>query len=283
MKVVVASGKGGTGKTSVAVNLAQVLDFPVQLLDCDVEEPNAHLFLLGKKISEEVVNTLVPEINAALCNSCDECVQACQFNALASIGKVPLLFSELCHGCGACAIVCQQQAISEIPNRIGVIRSRVAGHITLKSGHLDVGISMTSSLVNAVKASADKQIRSILDAPPGTACQAVASMRGADFVLLVTEPTPFGLHDLKLAVETARELQLAMGVVINRMGIGDDCVQRYCAQERIPVLLEIPNDRRIAEAYSRGELIVDVLPEYARLFEKLWQRISQSVGSKEIA
>ena len=274
MIVAIASGKGGTGKTSISVNLARVLDKRVQLLDCDVEEPNAHLFLQALPSSEEIISISIPKIDATRCDACDQCVSFCQFNALASIGKVPLLFPELCHGCGGCTLVCPQKAISEKEHRIGVVQSRQIGHITLKSGYLDVGISMASSLVHAVKARIDENIPAILDAPPGTACQAVATLRDADFVLLVTEPTPFGLHDLMLAVETARALRLAFGVVINRMGIGDHRVQRYCAAENIPILLEIPDDRRIAEAYSRGQVIVDALPEYRAQFERLWQAIT---------
>lgn len=273
MILAVASGKGGTGKTSISVNLAKVLGFPVLLLDCDVEEPNAHLFLQGSLINEEEVNIAVPEIDPIACNACDECVDFCQFNALASFCSIPLVFSELCHGCGGCIQVCPRGAIREKDFRIGVVKTFVDENITLKSGSLDVGVSLASALISAVKARLENGITAILDAPPGTACPAVATLRGVDFVLLVTEPTPFGLHDLKLAVDTVRELRLPFGVVINRVGIGDDRVQRYCAEENIPVLLEIPDDRRIAEAYSRGELIVEALPEYRSHFERLWQAI----------
>jgi len=278
MILAVASGKGGTGKTSISVNLAKVLGFPVQLLDCDVEEPNAHLFLRGKLIGEEEINIAVPQINSAACNACDECVKFCQFNALASFCGTPLVFPELCHGCGGCTLVCPRDAIRETDFRIGVVRTFVDNNITLKSGCLDIGVSLASALVHSVKDRLEKDINAILDAPPGTACPAVATLRGVDYVLLVTEPTPFGLHDLKLAVDTVRELRLPFGVVINRVGIGDDRVHRFCAEEYIPVLLEIPDDRRIAEAYSRGELIVDALPEYRAHFERLWQAIMRETG-----
>lgn len=278
MILAIASGKGGTGKTSVSVNLARVLDAPVHLLDCDVEEPNAHLFLKGTLTGEEEVTVAVPEIDPELCNACDECVEFCQFNALASVGKAPMLFPELCHGCGGCMRVCPHDAISEKQHRIGTVKTYQAGGITLSSGCLDVGVSLASTLVHAVKNRLNGNAMAILDAPPGTACPAVATLRGADFAVLVTEPTPFGLHDLTLAVDTVRELKLAFGVVINRVGIGDDRVQRYCADENIPVLLEIPDDRRIAEAYSRGELIVDALPEYRAHFTRLWQAIENSMA-----
>ncbi len=277
MIVAIASGKGGTGKTSLAVNLARTLErsyaMPVQLLDCDVEEPNAHLFLDGTPLGEETINIAVPDFDPDQCDACDKCVEFCQFNALASVGKTPLLFPELCHGCGGCALVCPQDAIREKDYRIGVIKTTRAGSITLKSGCLDVGVSLASTLVHALKERLEDGITTILDAPPGTACQAVATLRGADFVVLVTEPTPFGLHDLTLAVDTVRALDLRFGVVINRVGVGDDRVQRYCAAEDIPILLEIPDDRRVAEACSRGELIVDALPDYREHFARLWQAI----------
>ena len=278
MIIAVASGKGGTGKTSVSVNLAAVATGPVQLLDCDVDAPNAHLFLQAEPIDEEIITLAVPEIDEARCDACDQCVTFCQFNALASVGGAPLVFPDLCHACGGCELICPQDAIHERAHRIGVIQTAQRGKITLKTGRLDVGISMASSLVNALKHRLDVGSITIIDAPPGTACPAVASVRGADFVVLVTEPTPFGLNDLQLAVDTVRELKLKFGVVINRVGIGDERVQHYCAAEHIPVLLEIADDRRIAEAYSRGQLIVDALPEYRAHFEQLWQAIEHATS-----
>lgn len=287
MIVAIASGKGGTGKTSVAVNLARTLErthaVPVHVLDCDVEEPNAHLFLAGTPISEETINIAVPDFDPDQCDACDQCVDFCQFNALASVGKTPLLFPELCHGCGGCTLVCPQDAIREKDYRIGVIKTALAGNITLKSGCLDVGVSLASTLVHALKERLEEGVTTILDAPPGTACPAVATLRGADFVVLVTEPTPFGLHDLTLAVDTVRALALPFGVVINRIGVGDDRVQRYCEAEGITILLEIPDDRRVAEAYSRGELIVDALPDYGAHFAQLWQAIASHAAQEVVA
>ena len=280
MIVAIASGKGGTGKTSISANLASVLDGPVQLIDCDVEEPNIHLFIPGKPQGEEVINITVPQINAARCDGCGACVEACQFNALALVTEVPMLFGELCHGCGCCALVCPQLAIGERASRIGVVKTWQSGQILLKGGCLDVGVSSASTLVHAVKERLVPGMDAILDAPPGTACQAVATLRGVDYAVLVTEPTPFGLHDLRLAVDTARELGVKFGVVINRSDIGDRRVHDYCAEECIPVLLEIPEDRRIAEAYSRGELLIDALPQYRADFQRLWQAIArQEIGA----
>ena len=278
MIVAIASGKGGTGKTSVAVNLARVFEKPVQLLDCDVEEPNAHLFLHGTLISEEEIAIAVPEIDADACNACDECVEFCEFNALASLCRAPMVFPELCHGCGGCRLVCPRDAIREKDFRVGEVRTFQDERITLISGCLDVGVPLASTIVHAVKNRLSEDLPAILDAPPGTACPAVATLRGADYAVLVTEPTPFGLHDLGLAVDTARELRVPFGVVINRVGIGDDRVQDYCVREGIPVLLEIPDDRRIAEAYSRGQIVVEALPEYRAYFERLWRNITVHIG-----
>lgn len=279
MILAIASGKGGTGKTTVSVNLARAFGRPVQLLDCDVEEPNAHLFLLGEKISEEIVSVPVPRVEESLCDGCAECGRFCQYHAIVSFGTAPLIFDEMCHGCGGCAWVCPQKAIREIERRIGVVETVRDGAVTLVQGRLDVGVAMAPPLIRAVKAHTEKGLPAILDAPPGTSCPVVATLRGADFALLVTEPTPFGLHDLRLAVETVREIGVPFGVAVNRVGVGDDRVHRYCACEKIPILLEIPDDRRIAEAYSRGKLIVEVLPEYRTVFEVLAEKTLSLTGN----
>lgn len=267
MILAIASGKGGTGKTTVSVNLARALGRPVQILDCDVEEPNAHLFLRAEKVREEVVSLLVPRVEEALCDGCGECGRFCQYHAIVSFGTVPILFDEMCHGCGGCASVCPQKAIREIERRIGVVEWAQDGDISLVQGRLDVGVAMAPPLIRAVKAQREQDLPAILDAPPGTSCPVVSTIRGSDFALLVTEPTPFGLHDLKLAVATIREIGVPFGVAVNRVGIGDEGVHRYCDGEKIPILFEIPDDRRIAEAYSQGRLIVEALPEYRALFE----------------
>ena len=269
MIIAVASGKGGTGKTTIAVNLAYALDREVQLLDCDVEEPNAQLFLNGALLSTEEVTIPIPQIDASLCNGCGECSRFCEYNAIVSYGTMPLVFADMCHGCGGCMKVCPPQAIREVDYRIGVIETFSAGKITLIQGNLDIGAAMAPPLIRAVKQKTDNRIPILLDAPPGTSCPVITTLRGADFVTLVTEPTPFGLNDLILAVETVREMDLPFGVIINRSGSGDARVNFYCADENIPILAEIPDDRKIAEAYSRGELIGKVFPKYRLIFEKI--------------
>lgn len=276
-----ASGKGGTGKTTVAVNCARIWPGNVTLLDCDVEEPNCHLFLHALMDDEEIIILPVPQVDESLCNECGECGRFCRYNAIAVAGGKPVIFPNLCHGCGGCGMVCPRGAIRETGRRIGVVDSSDAGHIRLVQGRLDVGIAMAPPLIRAVKKRVNYTGEVLIDAPPGTSCPVIAAVRDADFVVLVTEPTPFGLHDLRLAVEMMKELALPHGVVINRAGIGDGRVDAYCRSEGVTVLTEIPDDRRIAEAYSRGEMIVDTLPEYRWHFEELIDKIEGYAGRKE--
>jgi MinD superfamily P-loop ATPase len=270
--VAIASGKGGTGKTTVAVNAARVFGAPVLLLDCDVEEPNDHLFLRGDAVERDTFSIPVPRIDETLCDGCGECGKFCEYHAIVSFGTKPLVFPELCHACGGCAKVCPRRAITETDRRVGVIETAQSKLVTLVQGRLDVGVAMAPPLIRAVRARARDGVPVILDAPPGTSCPVIAAIRGADCVVLVTEPTPFGLHDLTLAVDMVRELGMPFGVVVNRVGVGDDRVHVFCRERGIPVLLEIPDDRRIAEAYSRGELIVEALPEYRAAFSGLLDR-----------
>ena len=273
MIVAVASGKGGTGKTTVSVNLARVMDSPVQILDCDVEEPNCHLFLKGLVLNQEEVSIPVPEVDESLCNSCGQCSSFCQFNAIVSLDTLTMVFPELCHGCGGCIKICPLGAMTETGKRIGIIETMASSHITLVRGILDVGVAMAPPLIRAVKDHIQDNALTILDAPPGTSCPVITTIKNADFVLLVTEPTPFGLHDLSLAADMVRDLDIPMGVVINRAGIGDERVHTFCKGQGIPILQEIPDDRRIAEAYSRGELIVDALPQYRKVFKELMDKV----------
>lgn len=281
MKIAIASGKGGTGKTTVSVNLARTFGVPVQLLDCDVEEPNAHLFIRGNKLKEEIVTIPVPQVDEALCNGCGECGKFCKYHAIVTFGTAPLIFPELCHGCGGCAMVCPTKAIQEAGRRIGVIETTKSDNITLISGRLDVGVAMAPPLIRAVRERLQNDMPAILDAPPGTSCPVIAAIRDTDMVLLVTEPTPFGLNDLSLAVDMVNELKVPFGVIVNRMGSGDERVHYYCERKGIPILLEIPDDRRIAESYSRGILMVDALPEYRNLFNRLIEKMNMTT-KKEI-
>jgi len=275
MRIAVASGKGGTGKTTISVNLARTIGSGVQLLDCDVEEPNAHLFLNGRETGRDIVAIPIPEVDESLCNGCGECGRFCRYHAIVSFGSTPLVFPELCHGCGGCTLVCPRGAIREAGRPIGVIETLSSDGITLIQGRLDIGVAMAPPLIRAVKERVNRNGTAILDAPPGTSCPVIATLRGSDFVVLVTEPTPFGLHDLRLAVDMVRELAIPFGVVVNRMGVGDDRVHRFCREQGVPVLLELPDDRRIAEAYSRGELVVDALPEYGSHFATLLWNIRE--------
>ena len=281
MIVAVASGKGGTGKTTIAVNLAKSIDGEVDLVDCDVEEPNAHLFLGSNPIESKEVTVPIPQVDESLCDGCGECSKFCEFHAIITPNTKPIVFPELCHGCGGCRLVCPRGAISETQRRIGVIDISREDHIRLIQGRLDVGVAMAPPLVRAVRANSRDNVATILDAPPGTSCPVITTVRNSDFVLLVTEPTPFGLYDLELAVKMVAELEIPFGVIVNRHDLGDNRVHEFCRDNQIPILLEIPDDRRIAEAYSRGIAIVDALPEYKPVFQGLLEKVGELVHSKE--
>jgi MinD superfamily P-loop ATPase len=277
-QIAVASGKGGTGKTTVATNLAAVAadsGRQVQLLDCDVEAPNAHLFLRPEIERSEAVSVPVPEVDEEKCAACGECGRICQYSAIVSLKTKPLVFPELCHGCGGCALVCATGAITERPREVGVLETGHANGLAFVGGKLRIGEAMAPPLIRAVKARANDDGPVIIDAPPGTSCPMVEAVRDADFVLLVTEPTPFGLNDLAVAVDTARKLRLPFGVVINRARLRYDAVYAYCEDEDIEIMAQLPDDRRVAEAYSRGELAAHVLPEYANRFAVLVDRLDE--------
>nr|WP_320049835.1 ATP-binding protein [uncultured Desulfuromonas sp.] len=260
MKLAIASGKGGTGKTTLAVALAQACQEPVQLLDCDVEEPNSHLFLGDSPRECEIVTIPVPRIDDELCTHCGACGEFCTFNALACLPTETLLFEGLCHSCGGCQMICPEHAISEQKQRIGVIHKSRHGHIDLYSGLLDVGQAMSPPLIRALKKNQHLENQIILDCPPGTSCPLITTIQDADVVVLVTEPTPFGLHDLEIAVETVRQLQRPLAVIVNRSDLGDRCIVDFCRREKIPILLQLPYEKRVAVAYSRGESLLEALP-----------------------
>ena len=277
MIISVASGKGGTGKTTVSTNLALSLESQVQLLDCDVEEPNAHLFIKPTIEEMKTINTPVPEVDEEKCTLCGKCGEICQFKAIVVIGKTVLPFHELCHSCGGCMEVCPEKAITETGRELGVIERGHKNDQEFVHGRLRVGEAMSPPLIKEVRSYTRPDILTIIDAPPGTSCPVIASMNGADFVLLVTEPTPFGLYDLKLAVGAVKVLGIPCGLIINRSDMGDDKVKAYAEQEDLPILMEIPFDRRIAEAYSRGEILVEVMPEWKEKFKTLFHRIQEIV------
>jgi MinD superfamily P-loop ATPase len=289
MIIAIASGKGGTGKTTVATSLALSIAADESagprnplFLDCDVEEPNAALFLKPASDHREEVGILIPEVDYEKCTFCGRCAEVCVWHAIAVVGEKVLIFPELCHGCGSCALNCPEDAIHEVLNVMGTLESGRAGSIDFAQGTLDVGQAMAVPIIRQLKkkhlGAIDGQV-ALLDASPGTSCPVVETMRDADFVLMVTEPTPFGLHDLRLAVQVARdELGLPVGVVVNRDGIGDMGVDEYCASEGIPILMRIPLDRRIAEATSEGHTLIEAMPQYRAAFQALWRRIVEQRG-----
>ena len=273
----VASGKGGTGKTSVAVNIAISVG-NVQLLDCDVEEPNAHLLLHPEIVGEEPVYTLIPSLDERLCDHCGKCSNFCQYNAIFAAHEKVLIFPELCHGCGGCILVCPKGAIKEGKHRIGTLKRGYKGDLELVYGELEVGEPMATPLIRQVKRFIDKSKNVILDAPPGTSCPVIETVKGIDFCILVTEPTPFGLHDLKITVQVLEDMAIPFGVVVNRAGIGDRKVYDYCNGKGIPILLEIPYERKIAELYSKGVPFSLEMTEYKESFQSLFNDARRLAG-----
>ena len=276
----IASGKGGTGKTTVAVNLALSLEknHALQFLDCDVEEPNAHFFLKPEISRTETVYLPVPEIMEERCTFCGKCAEVCAYNALAVLKETVLVFAELCHGCGGCSLLCPEEAIKEKGQRIGVMEFGTSNTISFIHGKLDIGQAMSPPLIREIKKQADSNRLVIIDAPPGTSCPVIESVKGSDVSLLVTEPTPFGLNDLKLAVETLRELRIPTGVVVNRFGSGDSRVEDFCRRENLPILMTIPMDRDIAVAYSEGRSIIATQPQYRKAFMELFEKTQKLAG-----
>lgn len=280
MKIAIASGKGGTGKTSVAVNLALSVSGPVQVLDCDVDEPNIHTLLPLKTDRIEPVYSMVPEFDVAKCAQSKKCVNFCPNHAI-FVGKKGIqFFPELCIGCGGCILSCPCQAITEGKRQLGEIHMGISDKgVEVVYGSLNVGEALMVPVIKSVKNRAQDTNGKIviLDCPPGVSCPMVESVHGADYCLLVTEPTPFGLHDLQLAVDTVRQLGIPIGVIVNRAGIGDRQVYSYCASEQLPIVLEIPHSRKIAELFSDGIPFVTQMPEWHTRFEALYQQILRGI------
>lgn len=276
MKIAIASGKGGTGKTLVAVNLALSVNAD-QVIDCDVEEPNVHIFLKPLETSRSQVELLVPVIDEVKCTYCRKCAEFCQFNALFVAGETAMVFPELCHSCGGCKLVCTSEAITEKNRGIGTIYSCKTRtlNMNLVYGELNIGEPLAVPVISAVKKQIEENGLVILDSPPGSACPVVESVYGSDFCIMVTEPTPFGLHDLEIASEVVNQLGIPLGVVVNFAGIGDKGVYEFCAEKKIPILLEIPFDRKIAELYSRGIPFIEEMPGWKERFQELLVKIKE--------
>jgi len=270
----VASGKGGTGKTTVAVNLALSLD-NVQLLDCDVEEPNSHIFIKPLFKRSEPVYEPIPLVDLNKCDGCGRCKEVCAYNAIAVTNKKVLIFPELCHGCGSCTYFCPNDALREENEEIGVVEIGEKGGIEFIHGKLNIGKMMAPPVIRAVKKHISRKKTAIIDVPPGTSCPVITAIKDTDFVILVTEPTPFGLNDLSLAVEVVRKLKIPFGVIINRSSLGDKKTDKYCSKENISILMRIPFSKKIAEIYSRGDSIVEYLPEYKEKFLRLFKEIKK--------
>ena len=281
MRITIASGKGGTGKTMIATSLAFSLaaltpEQPPLFLDCDVEAPNAHLFLHPMLSEQQEVGLLIPSVDETKCTHCGKCAEVCQYHAIAVLGQKTLVFPQLCHGCGSCTALCPEAAITEIPDRMGVVeRGLAAAGISFARGMLDVGEPMAVPVIRQLKKWSVSQPGQVVirDAPPGTSCPVVETVRGSDYLLLVTEPTPFGLHDLRLAAQVAGELGIPAGVVVNREnGLYPD-LDAFCAGQHLPVLLRIPFERLIAEGVAQGKTLVDIHPEYGDRFRQMFAQI----------
>jgi MinD superfamily P-loop ATPase len=253
--------------------LAVALGTDVNLLDCDVEEPNDHIFIQPKITHTEKVILKVPQVDMNKCSLCGKCQEICQFQAIVVVGKTTLTFPELCHSCGGCMEVCPENAITEIDREMGIFEAGTRNGVAFAYGRLFVGQVMAVPAIERVRAAVQPDKVNIIDAPPGTSCPVISSVKDTDFLILVTEPTPFGLNDLKLAVGMVKILAIPHGIVINRSDLGDDKVKEYAKEENIPILMEIPFDRQIAETYSKGKLLVEELPEWKERFIHLYEDV----------
>ena len=281
MKISIASGKGGTGKTLVATSMAVSLassGTSVTIADCDVEEPNAYLFFPERTLLERKECLVpVPVINEAKCTHCGKCSEVCAYHALAVLRDTVLLFPELCHGCGACTFICPEKAVSETSRSVGELFGARSGGVEIVWGELALGEARTTPLIKAVKDGAEGETV-IVDCPPGTSCSLVESVRGTDFCLLVTESTPFGLYDLNIALRVLEMINIPRAVLVNKSGMGDRKVYEYLKKRNIPLLMEIPLDRKIAELYSRGEIFAEKMPEWKAKFAVMIREIEEMIS-----
>jgi len=282
MIISVASGKGGTGKTTVATGLTLALEHNIQFIDCDVEEPNAHIFLKPTITMSEKISLPVPQADPSRCVLCGTCQEVCAYNAIAVTSQEVLIFPELCHSCGACGLLCPHQAIDEVPHEIGTLelgnlRGASGREISFVHGRLNPREIATPYLIRQVKGKYDTDRLVIVDAPPGTTCPVVQAIKDSQFCLLVTEPTPFGLHDLRLMVALLQKIRIPHGVVINRCDIGDQQVESFCSENKIPVLMRIPFSLGIARMYSRGIPLIEIDRGYIQRFQDVFKQIEQMV------
>ncbi len=284
MKIAIASGKGGTGKTTIATAFAQALSKTkksVSLLDCDVEAPNSHIFIQPELDQFEDVNMLIPSVDSEACTGCGKCAEVCQFHAIVVIGGQTLVFPEMCHGCGSCTLICPEGAITEVPNRLGILEGGISEEgIRFGHGILNIGEPMAVPVISKLKKWQDLMDAEVvlIDSPPGASCPVVESLRGADYIILVTEPTPFGLHDLRQAYKVTQELEIPAGVIINRAGIGDTGVEQYCEEVGLQILMQIPLEREIGHGIAQGKSLLEIKPEYENRFLQLHLQIIEALS-----
>ena len=288
MKIGIASGKGGTGKTTLATNLSAYLaeEEEVVLIDLDVEEPNSGLFIRGELVHKEDKYKMIPQWEQDKCTLCELCQEVCNFHAVIQLIDQIMVFPELCHSCYACSELCPTSALPMVRQKMGELKHFHLGNLSFVESRLDIGQEQAVPLIALTKKYINDHFSGnkihLYDAPPGTSCPVIEATKDMDFVILVTEPTPFGLHDLKLAVDTIKELNREFGVVVNRYGIGNDNVLEYCQKENIPVLAKIPNDRRVAELYSSGELVYQKIPEVKKQLKKVRNYILERKNRKSL-
>ncbi len=282
MKISVASGKGGTGKTFVSTSLALSIDKELVFLDLDVEEPNAHIFIKPEFHEENDVGIPVPRVDYERCDFCGVCQEVCAYNAIFAFPNTRkvVVFDELCKGCGACVVLCPQKALYEVPRPVGKMRHGRNGKIEFYDGKLNTGEINTTYMITHIQKQVKEANLVIVDSPPGTSCPMIQAIKGSDFVILVTEPTPFGLFDLSLAYEVVKKMGIPAGIVINRYGIGDDRVEKFAEERKIPILLKIPFSKEIARYYSEGIPIVQVEERWKEEFRSVFEKVNQILEGK---